>query len=375
MALSKVNPNFVNLSQIGGRRNIIHNGAGLIDQRQRGTLTGVTNALERHIDRWYTQLSTGATISTGGSYDVPAGYGFTRSINATVTSAGSMSAGYIFIQQTVEGWDSAAIRNNTAGNSVSGVNAFTISFWVKSSVTGTYACSVQSSNYDVSYNGTYTVNSANTWEYKTILVPAYTGGTWYTTNGSGINFRFCLGSSAGGTPNTWVSGSHNGATTSVDWANNSGATFYLTGVQVEAGSVATPFEHRPFAEEIEICKRYFQHAGHEGTSPYGTQSVTWDAVSCAVSQNHGAAAYDCLVKFSPPMRTTPTITIKSNSGDNYVRIEAVTISNTEETVNWQAQTNQADGIWRRHSTGLGGNYASSTVPAFMKFFWIAEAEM
>lgn len=232
-------------------RNLIINGAGQIDQRGLGTITGVTNTLQRHIDRWYTQLGSGATISTGASTDVPSGQGFTNSINATVTSAGSMSASYIFIQQTIEGYNIKALQAAT------GIKTFTVSFWVKSSVTGTYTASIQSSNYDYSYNGTYTVDAANTWEYKTITVPATTNGTWNYTNTAGLNLRMCLGSSGGGTANTWVSGSHNGATTAVDWANNAGATFYLTGVQLEVGETATPFEHEGYGTTLRKCQRYF----------------------------------------------------------------------------------------------------------------------
>lgn len=264
-------------------RNLIINGAGQIDQKGLGTVTGVTNTLQRHIDRWYTQLGSGATISTGASTDVPSGQGFTNSINATVTSAGSMSASYIFIQQIIEGYNIKALQAAT------GIKTFTVSFWVKSSVTGTYTASIQSSNYDYSYNGTYTVDAANTWEYKTVTVPATTNGTWNYTNTAGLNLRMCLGSSGSGTANTWVSGSHNGATTAVDWANNASATFYLTGVQLEVGEQATPFEHRSYADELERCKRYFQQIG----SGYGKASST--------------SAFDCFVTFNPPMRANPTV--------------------------------------------------------------------
>jgi len=278
-------------------RNLIINGAGQIDQRGLGTVTGVTNALQRHIDHWYTQLGSGATISTGASTDVPSGQGFTNSINATVTSAGSMSASYIFIQQNIEGYNIKALQAAT------GIKTFTVSFWVKSSVTGTYTVSIQSSNYDYSYNGTYTVDAANTWEYKTVTVPATTNGTWNYTNTAGLNLRMCLGSSGGGTANTWVSGSHNGATTAVDWANNAGATFYITGVQLEVGEQATPFEHRSFGDELRRCQRYYQ-----------TSSETTGNLLFFSGHVDSGATYFAKEKLTVPMRAAPTVTVGSELG-------------------------------------------------------------
>jgi len=278
-------------------RNLIINGAGQIDQRGLGTVTGVTNTLQRHIDHWYTQLGSGATISTGASTDVPSGQGFTNSINATVTSAGSMSASYIFIQQNIEGYNIKALQAAT------GIKTFTVSFWVKSSVTGTYTVSIQSSNYDYSYNGTYTVDAANTWEYKTVTVPATTNGTWNYTNTAGLNLRMCLGSSGGGTANTWVSGSHNGATTAVDWANNAGATFYITGVQLEVGEQATPFEHRSFGDELRRCQRYYQ-----------TSSETTGNLLFFSGHVDSGATYFAKEKLTVPMRAAPTVTVGSELG-------------------------------------------------------------
>ena len=321
-------------------RNLIINGAGQIDQRGLGTVTGVTNTVQRHIDRWYTQLGSGATISTGASTDVPSGQGFTTSINATVTSAGSMSASYIFIQQIIEGYNIKALQAAT------GIKTFTVSFWVKSSVTGIYTVSIQSSNYDYSYNGTYTVDAANTWEYKTVTVPATTNGTWNYTNTAGLNLRMCLGSSGGGTANTWVSGSHNGATTAVDWANNASATFYLTGVQLEVGEQATPFEHEPFETTEKKCFRYFQRRSN--SSGY----------SIMASGGHwvNATTPKVPVLLHPRMRAAPTFSSAGSIhyvyGAGFLAAETGTPTLSDNTTGWSGLINGTTA-----SVGTTGDHA------------------
>jgi len=276
-----------NVSPFIGFRNRIINGAMMIDQRNAGAaITGVTSAVTYMCDRWYFQAAGGATVTIQQSTTAPTG--FTHSAYATVTSSGTPSYG--FIQQNIEG-------NNIIGlNMGSNDSRITVSFWVRSSITGTYSVSVQDSTYGNSYNATYSISASNTWEYKSVTIPGYSGGTWNTTNTQGFSLRFALISSAGGTPNTWVSSSHNGSTNNVNWFGTNGATFYITGVQLEKGSVATSFDYRPYGTELALCQRYYHFLGGD-TSYQNINTVVW------------FGAGDCVGAFRHPveMRAAPTI--------------------------------------------------------------------
>ena len=273
------------------RSNRIINGDMRIDQRNNGAATtGVVNTVAYICDRFYFQNATGATVTIQRSTTAPTG--FTHSAYVTVTSAGTPAYG--FIQQNVEGFNSASLGMNSASSNI------TISFWVRSSLTGTYSVSVQDSAYGCSYNATYSINAANTWEYKSVVIPGYASGTWNTDNTQGMAIRFALVNSVSGTANTWVNSSQSGSTTNVNWFGTSGATFYLTGVQVEEGSVATPFERRLYTTELALCQRYY----------YGGSSFYL----------YGLAGYGELtnlvgfgVSLPVPMRTQPSVTNTSDS--------------------------------------------------------------
>jgi len=299
-----------NVSPFIGFRNRIINGAMLIDQRNAGAaITGVTSAVTYMCDRWYFQAAGGATVTIQQSTTAPTG--FTHSAYATVTSSGTPSYG--FIQQNIEG-------NNIIGlNMGSNDSRITVSFWVRSSITGTYSVSVQDSTYGNSYNATYSISASNTWEYKSVTIPGYSGGTWNTTNTQGFSLRFALISSAGGTPNTWVSSSQNGSTNNVNWFGTNGATFYVTGVQLERGTVATPFEWRPFGQELALCQRYFELTGDIYFRTYNTSG----------------SPYRMFTPFKVSKRNaSSTVTVRTVGGDDFTGGTAgsVTISGSNYAV-------------------------------------------
>lgn len=268
-------------SVVRGMKNRIINGDARIDQRKAGVAqTGVTTAATYIADRFFYLAASGPTVTVQQSSTAPAG--FTNSLYCTVTSTGSPSFG--LIHQSIEGYNVADLMMGT-----SSAQAFTVSFWVRSSQTGIYSVSIQSSTFDYSYNATYTINAANTWQYVSVTIPGTANGTWYYDNRAGLHVRFCLCPNASAA-NSWVSGSFNGATTNVNWFANSGATFYITGVQLEVGAVVNPvYERRPYALELQLCQRYFQQIGAGAT---GFEEST-------TRHSYG-------IKFPVPMRASPT---------------------------------------------------------------------
>lgn len=236
-------------------RNRIINGDMRIDQRNAGASLTVNSGADFYaVDRFYASgEATDGVFTFQRSTVVPAG--FTNSIVATVTTADASigATQRYFISQRFEGFNVADFNLGT----VSAVT-FTLSFWVRSSVTGTFggAFTNGSNRY---YPYSYTISVANTWEYKTVTVVGDTTGTWNTGNTVGLDVLFSLGcgSSRKGTAGAWTSSVFLAPTGSVDLISTSGATFYLTGVQLEVGSAATPFERRQFGQELMLCQRYF----------------------------------------------------------------------------------------------------------------------
>jgi hypothetical protein len=232
-----------------GFRNRIINGDMRIDQRNAGA--AITNP-GFCVDRWAPNTFGSLVYTQQQVTDAPAG--FTNSLRITVTTAGTPTASqWTFSRQIIEGNNIADFAWGTAS-----AQAITVSFWVKSSITGTYSLFAINSAEDRSYVGTFAVSAANTWEFKTVTIPGDTSGTWLTNNSNGIRFGFDLGSGSNfqGTGNAWNSGWKQRTSGTVNFCQTAGATFQITGVQLEAGSVASPFERRDYGRELMMCQRY-----------------------------------------------------------------------------------------------------------------------
>lgn len=240
-----------------GFRNRIINGAMRIDQRNAGgsvTINSSTNTFA--VDRFL-----GFGEPTDGVFTLQqsavAPEGFTNSLLATVTTADSsigVSQRY-FVRQAVEGFNCADFGWGTASAST-----VTLSFYIRSSLTGTFGGSFMNDNFDRAYPFTYTINAANTWERKSITLAGDTTGTWLKTNGGGIYVIFSIGagSSRLGTAGAWQTPASAlfGATGQTNIIATNGATWYITGVQLERGSTASSFEYRPYGSELQLCQRY-----------------------------------------------------------------------------------------------------------------------
>jgi hypothetical protein len=298
--------NGANLPNTFGFKNRLINGGMVIDQRNAGT--SVTPSSSAYtLDRWKIITSPGSKFSFQQSSTVPTG--FQNSILCTSLSAYSAAAGDVFrFAQFVEGFNAADLGFGTAGAS-----SVTISFWVRSSLTGTFAVSLINDNADRSYVATYTISAANTWEYKTVTIAGDTTGTWLKTNGAGVGLVFDLGSgtSSNTTANAWQAGNFTRTSACVSLVGNSSATFYLTGVQLEKGSAATSFDLRSYSAEMLMCQRYYEKSYADSVKPGTGASVT------QYFRNYNASTTLLIVTtpYKVQKRTTPTAQCYDGSGN------------------------------------------------------------
>ena len=286
-------------------KNLIINGAMQVSQR--GTsFTGFGAAVNYGIDRFANfHSSDGAFTISQETSVVPTDFTHALKIQTTTADA-SIAAGQRLI-----------VFTRCEGNVVSQLNwgtsaakTVTLSFYVRSSITGTHGGAFGNGSDDRNYPFTYTINSADTWERKTITVAGDTSGTWATGTGRSLQVVWGLGvgSTYSGTAGAWASGDINsatGATTGVLGTLN--ATWYLTGVQLEVSSTATPFEHRSYGDELAKCQRYYSHSGFHSGTPYGGGGLAMYALN--VSEAGGT------VTFPTTMRAGPTIRTKDSAGN------------------------------------------------------------
>jgi hypothetical protein len=282
-----------------GFKNRIINGAMVIDQRNAGASVTITTGTDYVVDRFFGQGSITSKFTAQQSSTVPTG--FKNSLLFTSSAATTPSASdFYYFAQPIEGLNVSDLAWGTASAST-----VTLSFWVRSSLTGTFSGAVLNSAADRSYAFTYTINAANTFEQKTVTIAGDTSGTWLTTNGIGINLRFALGAGSTflQTAGSWGTGNVTGATGTTQWISTSGATLYITGVQLEKGSTATSFDYRPYGTELALCQRYY--------AKFSSLSGVYVGFGSGVSTATTSAAI--VVKYPVRMRAAPTLS-QSNAG-------------------------------------------------------------
>lgn len=288
-------------------RNRIINGAQVIDQRNAGASVTPANGVSTYtLDRWSIYVSQASKLTAQQSST--ASTGFVNSLLVTSSSAYSVLTGDDFeLRQFIEGYNTADLMWGTAN-----AQTVTLSFWVRSSLTGTFGGAIRNSANDRSYVFSYTILSANTWEQKTVTIAGDTSGTWLTTNGRGMAVIFSLG--AGSTflkaAGSWGAGEYAGVTGQTNLVGTSGATLYITGVQLEAGTTASPFEYRQYGTELALCQRYYEKSYNQSQVPGSTSSVL--AMRTAVV-GFGGSEYGNVVTFKVSKRTNPTMTFYTNT--------------------------------------------------------------
>jgi hypothetical protein len=292
-----------------GFRNKIINGDMRIAQRGTATITGSGSA-QYPVDRWAVYNGTG-TVTFVQSTDAPAG--FNASILATVTATGSYStAGYTQITHKIEGFNCQDLAYGTTS-----AKTVVFSFWVKSSVVGIQNVSFKNSGNNRVYVSKYTVDVANTWEKKTITVVGDTTGTWLVDSGVGleITFNLGMGTQYDATAGSWQALAARYSTSdAIDFAANSGATFRVTGVQLEQNLQPTPFEQRPYGVELQLCQRYYEKSYPFSMAP-GTADYSY-LVTMICSA--GASTTGEIIGnyyWSVWKRVAPTITWYDHSGN------------------------------------------------------------
>ena len=278
-----------------GLKNRIINGDMVIDQRNAGASVTASTTGAYALDRWYLEEATDGAATVQQVSDGPTG--FTNSLRVTVTSTDTSigASQYFEVDQNIEGFNTADLGFGTASAST-----ITISFWVKSSLTGTFGGSIRNSAANRSYPFSYTINAANTWEKETITIAGDTTGTWIgATNGIGLRLTFALaaGSSLSGTVNTWAGSNLLAPTGSTNLMGTASATWQITGVQLERNITATPFEWIPYGTELALCQRYcFVYRPSTNFAPY------------LMAHGINTTSMRGLLKFPQTMRAAPSLT-------------------------------------------------------------------
>ena len=346
-----------------GFKNRLINSAMVIDQRNAGaSVTNVSGAIYT-VDRFYalgSQASKFTAQQNAGNLtgsNLPTG--FINYLGATSSSAYSLLAGdYFTLGQAIEGLNVADLEWGTARAAT-----ITLSFWVRSSLTGTFGGNLRNNAGDRNYPFTYTISSANTWEQKSIIVAGDTSGTWLKTNAIGINVGFGLGvgSTFSGTAGAWSGNNYLGATGATSVVGTNNATFYITGVQLEKGSTATSFDYRPYGTELALCQRYAFKRLADGSvnnyAPFG------------IGRYYTTTAVQLYVPFPVTMRTSPSsITV---GGTIFVNDSGFGGADLTSPVLNESSCDGATITGGTTSVGVAGNattfYASNTSVASILF--------
>jgi hypothetical protein len=321
-------------------RNRIINGDMRIDQRNAGASVTPAAGATYLVDRFALIAAQSSKLSAqqdAGAITPPTG--FTNYLGFTSLSAYStLSADYFTAQHTVEGFNISDFAWGTAA-----ATSVTLSFFVRSSLTGTFGGSVYNSAANRSYPFTYAISASNTWEYKQIAIPGDTAGTWLPNSGAGIriNWGLGVGTTDSGPAGSWAGALYRSATGATSVVGTNGATFYITGVQLEVGTAATPFERRQFGQELALCQRYYETCDGE----YRFDGNLGGAIISTGNMWYWRAT----------KRTTPTVAVVAQAGSNSNAVSALTAKSSDGVeVTWE-WTNGTTAVVRSRAVVISGS--------------------
>jgi len=346
MPLTTVNPALLDTqAQYTGFKNRLINSGMVINQRATPITDGAYS-----VDRWDYTNSVASKGTVAQSSVAPTA--FSNSLGFTSSSAYSVGASdYFGFRQKIEGFNFADMSWGTASAAT-----ITISFWVRSSLTGTFGGSVTNSAFNRSYPFSYTISAANTWEQKSITIPGDTTGTWVgATNGIGLAlyFGFGAGSNFSGTAGSWASAGYVSATGATSVVGTNGATFYVTGVQLEKGSTATSFDYRPYGTELQLCQRYYERlvpSGGTGISLTFTGTIVPDRRSASYS-------------FKVSKRAQPSMVLYG-SGSTSGQVEVLATGGGGSNTNYSSIERNTEGFWVLVSGGSGTGLFAFYSPSY-----------
>lgn len=349
----------------GGMRNRIINGAMTIDQRYAGS-SNTKNAGSGdtyHLDRWLAANAADGVYTVQQVSDAPSGFINSLKITTTTADASIGSSQINLIRQSIEGLNVSDLAWGTAS-----AKTITLSFWVKSSLTGQFGGSLTNSAGNRSRTYTYTINAANTWEYKTITIPGDTSGTWLTTNGVGIRCDWNLGTGSTylAAPGSWNASNLVGATGDTAVISTLNATWQITGVQLEKGSSATDFEYRQYGQELALCQRYYQKSFPQGTAVAQNNSVDSGAVRFTATGG-GYGTY-LNIRLPVTMRAQPTVIGYNPYAANGLAYN----SSISGSIQYLAQAAQGDSAFS--FLAYGTNHDSNTQQQCL-VHWTASADL
>ena len=351
----------LNSANTFGFKNRIINGGMVIDQRNAGaTVSAVANNVYL-LDRM--KFTGSATVSGKFNFaqnlnTITPPVGFTNYSGFQTATAYTVSGGDLAVyEQTIEGYNISDLAFGTAS-----AKAFTISFWVYSSLTGTFGGCLKNAGYSYSYPFSYSIPTANTWTYITINVTAPTSSSWNSTNGAGLRVMFGLGAGAtasGTANNTWQSADYYSATGAVSVVGTASATWYMTGFQVEVGTQATSFDFRDYGRELLLCQRYYWIT--YGTSGQGYPNI-------GAGGNLSTSLFDAFIPYPCQMRATPTYA-QANLQLNMVTYPSITSINQNygNQFSGRVQFNISTSV-----AGYGGTISPSNTTASCYFSASAE---
>tara|TARA_Y100000310_G_C20563974_1_gene754521 strand:- start:212 stop:1228 length:1017 start_codon:yes stop_codon:yes gene_type:complete len=338
---------------------MIINGEMQVAQRNTSTVAVADGSNEGYatLDRWNLQFgnSAGGGMTTGQDTEAPAGFGTSYKLDVTATDTISGNE-LVYAYQCIE----AQNMRNCGWEYTSTSSDITLSFWVRSSKTGIYCVFFSDADAGYMYTAEYTVSDADTWEKKTITVPGHASLVFNNDTGLGLQVGFVFGNASGryGTAGAWLTGTHYGTSNQVNFLDSISNVMYLTGVQLELGSNATPFEHRSYGEELALCSRYYQNSFNVGNVP-GTSTSSTDAIHLISWGDGNCSGFP----FQVPMRAAPSIVLRAQG------------STTTGQVGSEGTARAAN------SNNVGSKQlgfiavTSGTASTYVRFTWEADAEL
>jgi hypothetical protein len=364
MALSKIQNNSFEDAAVHGRRNLIINGA--MQVAQRGTSeTGVTSTGVFVLDRFKLSVADTAEYTVSQSTTTPDGFANSMKWDNTTANASPSSGQYALFSQNIEGQNLQHLKYGTAS-----AQSMTLSFWVRSNKTGTYVCELlapDASNRHI--NKSYTISSADTWEHKTITFPGDTSGVINNDNGNGLSVTWWLGAgsaySSGTLQTSWGALDQTArAVGNVNLSDSTSNEWYITGIQLEVGDKATPFEHRSYGEELALCQRYYQQSYSDSATPgqvINNGALWTNIIKNASNQNY----WD--VRTYQTMRGNPSVTTYSPATGTSGKFENDTdAADRDSAVSYLSRT----GFAIRPNSGTDNNNGD-----VVTVHWTANAEL